>query len=114
MKNRWILVRAAVWLLVLGWVISVLRQPQVHNELALRTRPPEGADPGTVLSALSAIAAAGCPGETLHVRVGASGLEKAWITPGLADTSCLEAAVAAQAWPALSPPMEMEFPLQGT
>lgn len=114
-SGRWWIVRVAVWIGALIWAAYLMNQPGKTNALAqvgaARVGP---ADPGLVVTALEAVAVARCPvelGSTLHVTVGPSGLQEAWVQPGVTDPSCLAGAVWGQTWPALRQELQMEWPL---
>lgn len=118
MSQKWIALRVVVWLGVLAWVVYMLRTPGPGPAATAELPPPTprpvaiGSDPAQVLSSVQAVEKAPCATSgTLHVRVGAEGLERAWIAPAPEDAECLTKTVWAQAWPALSSPMELEWPI---
>ena len=122
LNNRWLLLRIILLTGLTIWAIQQIDDPgvlipEVLPEVELIAppgMPSEAAgDAGQVIGLLSHISgqagACGATG-TLRVRVG-RGLEQA-VWSGVGEVDCLRRVIAAEAWPALEQPMEIEWPIQ--
>lgn len=133
--RAWMAVRVVLWVAIGAYVVTVLRKPEIGDEVGrtsvemlgivpvaevpwVAVAPPAGAPAGTaapggaaeaLLASQSLDAACALGGRELRLRFGAEGLVSAESRGPL--PACGAAAVWAAAWPAVADGLELELTL---